>query len=82
MDAISGNHKAINSMLKIMERRAKLLGLDGPIKIAPTDLTGTKEYDENSVEVSEIIAKLTALVEKEEDSEYFQNNEENVVMQI
>lgn len=31
-------------ILRIMERRAKLLGLDAPTKWAPTDPTGEKEY--------------------------------------
>ena len=34
--AIEGNLPAIDRVLKIMERRAKLLGLDQPIKVART----------------------------------------------
>ena len=34
---------AVETCLKIMERRAKLLGLDRPIKLANTDPTGTHE---------------------------------------
>lgn len=33
---------AVDRVLKIMERRAKLLGLDKPDKIAPTDPTGSE----------------------------------------
>lgn len=33
----------INQKLKIMERRARLLGLDAPTKVAATDPTGEKE---------------------------------------
>ena len=40
----SGNQGAIDRSLRIMERRAKLLGLDAPTKIAPTDPTGEHEY--------------------------------------
>jgi hypothetical protein len=35
--------KLINQKLKIMERRARLLGLDAPTKVAATDPTGEKE---------------------------------------
>ena len=34
----------IDRLLKIMEREAKLLGLDKPIKIAPTDVEGKQEW--------------------------------------
>ena len=40
-DAIAGNVVAIQTVLKIMERRAKLLGLDQPIKVAQTNPDGT-----------------------------------------
>lgn len=33
-DARKGNHGAVDRVLKIMERRAKLLGLDAPVKLA------------------------------------------------
>jgi hypothetical protein len=33
-DARKGNHGAVDRVLKIMERRAKLLGLDAPVKMA------------------------------------------------
>lgn len=35
-----GDLKAVAQVLKIMERRAKLMGLDAPAKIAPTDSEG------------------------------------------
>lgn len=38
--AIAGDFYAIDRALKIMERRAKLLGLDAPTKTAQTDPTG------------------------------------------
>lgn len=40
----SGDPSAIAQGLKIMERRAKLLGLDAPTKLAPTDPTGELPY--------------------------------------
>ena len=42
--AISGDLPAIDRALRIMERRARLLGLDAPAKVAPTDPTGKREY--------------------------------------
>lgn len=36
-DVLDGKLQAIDRLLKIMERRAKLLGLDGPIQIAGKD---------------------------------------------
>lgn len=41
---VTGNTDAIYAMLRIEERRAKLLGLDAPTKIAPTDPTGEDEW--------------------------------------
>ena len=43
-DAKSGNDGKIDRALHIMERRAKMLGLDAPTKIAPTDPGGENEY--------------------------------------
>lgn len=40
---VKGNVTALEACLKIMERRAKLLGLDKPVKTAATDPTGEKE---------------------------------------
>lgn len=37
-----GQYGAQDRALKIMERRAKLLGLDAPVKIAPVDPDGNK----------------------------------------
>jgi hypothetical protein len=40
--AKAGDAAAIDRVLAIMGRRARLLGLDAPSKIAPTDPTGTR----------------------------------------
>lgn len=40
MDASKGNTKAGLQIIRVMERRAKLLGLDAPAKIAQTDGNG------------------------------------------
>ena len=38
--ALEGHHGAIDRLLRIAERRAKLLGLDAPAKVAHTDPEG------------------------------------------
>jgi hypothetical protein len=48
-----GDPTTVDRLLRIMERRAKLLGLDAPTKISPTDPTGEREYDS-----SELFSKL------------------------
>lgn len=42
--AINGDDTAVDRIIKIMDRQAKLLGLDSPTKFAPTDPTGEHEY--------------------------------------
>lgn len=42
--AINGDDNAVDRIVKIMDRQAKLLGLDSPSKFAPTDPTGEHEY--------------------------------------
>ena len=43
--ASRGDHASIDRVLKIMERRARLLGLDAPAKVAPTSPDGEAPYD-------------------------------------
>ncbi len=45
--AKEGNQGAVDRVLRIMARRAALLGLDAPVKIAPTNPEGDKPYDRN-----------------------------------
>lgn len=40
----AGNLKAVDRLPPLLDRRAKLLGLDAPTKISPTDPTGTMPY--------------------------------------
>lgn len=47
----SGNQGAIDRYLKIAERRAKLLGLDAPQRIAPTTPDGNAPY---TIEVNHV----------------------------
>jgi hypothetical protein len=51
--AENGNLGAVDKVLKIMERRAKLLGLDAPQKIAPTTPDGENPY--MSMEAGELL---------------------------
>jgi len=46
-----GNQGAVDRVLRIMERRAKLLGLDCPQKIAPTDPTGKEAWAGDVIKV-------------------------------
>lgn len=39
-----GHLGAIDRLLRIMERRSRLFGLDAPTRIAPTDPSGEKEF--------------------------------------
>lgn len=39
-----GHLPSIDRLLRISERRAKLLGLDAPMRIAPTDPSGNREF--------------------------------------
>lgn len=41
--ALAGDHKAFLNIMRVMERRAALLGLDKPQKVAMTDPTGERE---------------------------------------
>lgn len=39
-----GDQGAVDRVLRVMQRRAALRGLDAPTKLAPTDPTGQNEY--------------------------------------
>lgn len=59
----SGDPRYMNVLLSIIERRCKLLGLDAPQKIAPTDPTGKEPYsiptsEEAEKRIAELIHKL------------------------
>jgi hypothetical protein len=42
--ALAGDNKAMEIVLSLMERRAKLLGLDAPAKFAPTNPAGNQQF--------------------------------------
>ena len=63
-DAIGGNVVAIQTVLRIMERRAKLLGLDQPVKVAQTNPDGSAlpapdqmSREEREARIAELEAK-------------------------
>jgi transcriptional regulator with XRE-family HTH domain len=56
-----GNPAFLTGVQWCIDRRAKLLGLDAPTKIAPTDPTGEKPYD--NVSDDERIARLATLLD-------------------
>ena len=49
--------QAVDRVLKVMERRARLLGLDSPVKFAPTDPSGESTYDPSSL-ISRLLPEL------------------------
>lgn len=64
--ASNPDYAAIDRVLKIMERRAKLLGLDQPDKVAQTDPSGTQQahhpdYDNALAELADIKRELQLL---------------------
>jgi hypothetical protein len=55
-----GNQGAIDKALKVEERRAKLLGLDAPAKVAPTDPSGEEQYE--GLTDDELVRRLMAIL--------------------
>lgn len=56
-----GDPRYLNVLVSIGERRAKILGMDAPQKVAPTDPSGEREYSSYSdAEIEARIAELTA----------------------
>ena len=61
--AQTGDPRYMNVILSTVERRCKLLGLDAPTKVAPTNPEGTKPYqamseDEVDNRIAELLKKL------------------------
>ena len=59
-NATTGDVTAIDRVLKIMERRARLLGLDAPAKVAPTTPDGENPYEAMSAEELRALAASIA----------------------
>jgi hypothetical protein len=60
--ARSGDEKATRTVLAVMDRRAKLRGLDAPQKYAPTDPSGTAPYALKGLSLDELQAWAERLV--------------------
>ncbi len=54
--AQSGDPRFLEQIRKYSEDRRKILGLDAPVKVAPTDPTGTKEF--SGATPDELLARL------------------------
>lgn len=63
LPASKANAQAVEKILKIMERRAKLMGLDAPSKVAPTNPNGDEPYDRPMTD-AELDARIAELLEK------------------
>lgn len=59
-----GDEKSIDRAIKIGERRAKLLGLDAPAKVAPVNPAGDKPYQPHDVSPAQIAERVLELVER------------------
>ena len=57
---LHGDLDALGKVLKVMERRAKLLGLDAPAKVAPTDPSGEGQYE--GLTDDELVRRLMAII--------------------
>jgi hypothetical protein len=56
-----GDPRYLTVLVNLGERRAKILGMDAPQKVAPTDPSGEREYSSYSdAEIEARIAELTA----------------------
>ena len=59
--ARKGHHGSVDRVLRVMTREAALLGLDAPVKLAPTDPTGEQEYGSAQLTNDERRAALAAI---------------------
>jgi hypothetical protein len=62
--AMDGHLGSIDRLLKIMDRRAKLLGLDAPAKVAPTTPDGKEAWSPDAMSAKERNARIAELHEK------------------
>jgi hypothetical protein len=67
--ALSGDLDALDRALALMKRRAALLGLDAPRKIAPTEPDGERPYGPEQHALYEAAAELLAKVSAREAAE-------------
>jgi hypothetical protein len=62
--ALNGDVRAVDSVLRIMERRAKLLGLDAPTKIDWRDSAAQTAKD-LGLDPSEVLAEAEAIFDED-----------------
>lgn len=62
--AAGGDLAAIDRVLRLMERRARLLGLDAPQRIAPTTPDGSAAWDAGAMTPAERAARIAELERK------------------
>ena len=67
--ALGGDVAAIDKVLKLMERRARLLGLDQPLRVAPTTPDGRHPYDPGAMSAEERAARIAELERKRRGAE-------------
>ena len=67
--ALGGDVAAIDKVLKLMERRARLLGLDQPQKVGPTSPDGQQAYDPHRMSAEERSARIAELERKRRGAE-------------
>jgi hypothetical protein len=60
--ATHGDPVAVNTALRIMDRRARYLGIDAPTKIAPTNPEGNAEY--YGMSDTELAARINEILER------------------
>ena len=64
-DAMAGKLGAVDKILNIMARRAKLLGLDAPARVTPTSADGHLPYsDPTAMSPEELSARIAELQAK------------------
>lgn len=74
---VAGNVGAIDRLVKLQDRRAKLLGLDAPSKLAPTTPDGTKPYDPyDALSDDERLARVMEYLERDEKARVLQAGDE------
>jgi hypothetical protein len=59
-----GDPRLLDIALKAQDARRKMLGLDQPTKIAPTDPTGEKPWEPTKMADAELDARIAELVAK------------------
>lgn len=62
--ASKGNPQSVEKVLKIMERRAAMLGIDKPTKVAPTTPDGDGQYTPGNMSDEELNRRIAELAAK------------------